>query len=181
MWVELIITLVLGIIIIHVSIRLITSISTRERDKLLKLFIFSYSLILITGTIAYKIETQHNKEKKNMTLFEFINNGKIDKSFVFRILIGFISGIVFGIIDNVGLWYGMDMLDPILPKGILTKAGLSNAFSDTLGAVLAAFVGNIIQNLSSVTSKTPLWANALGTFCGCITGVYLSRSVTGRK
>lgn len=58
MWVELIITLVLGIIIIHVSIRLITSLSTRERDKLLKLFIFSYSLILITGTIAYKIETQ---------------------------------------------------------------------------------------------------------------------------
>jgi len=156
-------------------------VSSEERHRLTRLFSFSYIVLVTLGTISYNIEIAYNKDKNYSTIMEFINNGKFDKDFYKRTLIGFVSGIVFGMIDNMGLWFGMDELDPILPKGILTKAGLSNAYSDTLGALLAAFIANIIQNVTNNSGRTPLWANALGVFTGCVSGVVIARTLTGRK
>ena len=82
--------------------------------------------------------------------------------------------------DNSGLWFGMDALEPILPKGPLTRAGYSNLFSDTLSAFVATFAGSIISNVTKVTGDTPIWANTVGTIIGNLIGLYGSRFITGR-
>ena len=173
--------LIIGLVIIRFFSNFVRGVSSEERHKLIRLFSLSYIILVTLGTISYNIEIMYNKNQNYNTIMEFINNGKFDKDFYKRTLIGFVSGIVFGMIDNMGLWFGMDELDPILPKGILTKAGLSNAYSDTLGALLAAFIANIIQNITNNTGRSPLWANALGVFTGCVSGVAIARTLTGRK
>ncbi len=171
----------LGLILIRVCLETVSWLSTKERYKLIRLFSFSYIVLLTMSVISYSIEVVHNKNQNYDTFIEFINNGKFDENFYKRTLIGFVSGIVFGIIDNMGLWFGMDELDPILPKGMLSKAGFSNAYADTVSAFLAAFIANIIQNVTGVKSKAPLWANAIGMFTGCIFGVFVSKAITGRE
>ena len=79
----------------------------------------------------------------------------------------------------MGLWFGIDSLNPILPKGNLTKSGYGNVFSDSLSAFLSSFAGNILSNIADVTTDTPLWANAFGTFCGCFIGYMLQDLLLG--
>lgn len=96
------------------------------------------------------------------------------------IFTGMIANIVFGIIDNGGLFFGMRTLDPFLPSGELTRAGLGNTFSDTLGAFLGTFTGVMIRNWTKI-EDTPLWADALGITIGCLIGLYVPRYITGKR
>ena len=159
------------------------NISTIEKKRLQKLMIISYILIVILGTITYKYKNEKYKKKnhRDLTFFEFINGGPIDSTFLKRVLKGLGVGIVFGIIDNGGLWFGMDALDPILPKGTLTRAGFGNVFSDTLSAFLSTFAGAIIAHHFPVGGETPIWTDAIGTFVGTLIGLFGSRTLTGRK
>ena len=87
---------------------------------------------------------------------------------------------VFGMIDNGGLFFGMSALDPFLPSGELTRAGLGNTFSDGLGAFLGSFSGVIIRKLTKI-EDTPLWADAVGIVVGCLLGLYVPRYITGKR
>jgi hypothetical protein len=178
MWVKLFIGFISGLFLIQIIFRAIKTISKQEARRLIKLFSGAWILLLGLGTFSFLLE---QKKNENIDFFEFINKGKIDENFLKRILVGFGSGIVFGIIDNMGLWLGMDALDPILPKGILTKAGYGNVFSDSLSAFLSTFAGDILVNLTSTSLNTPLWAKAVGTFSGCLMGLYTSRLITGKQ
>lgn len=185
----------LMILVIYLIINSLT-ISRREILNLHKLFIGSYIIVLILGTISYiyankKYKMQHddkkhhddNKhhgDKEDLNVIDFINKGPINKDFSKRIIKGFGMGIVFGMIDNGGLWFGMSALDPILPKGILTKAAFGNVFSDTLSAFLATFTGSIIESNFPVEGNPPIWANAGGTFMGTLIGLHLCKFITGR-
>ena len=176
-----IIFIILGSIVINLIVYN-TNISLKEQKRLYNLFFYSFLLIVILGTINYYIANKKYKKKykKNLSFFHFINKGEMKNDFFKRVLVGFGSGIVFGIIDNSGLWFGMDALDPILPNGLLTKAGFGNVFSDSLSAFLATFTGDIISKLTGMDSHSPIWADAAGTFTGCIIGLYLCRFITGR-
>ena len=179
MWPELFSALVLGLIVIKVFFQFVKKLSTAEKNKLVKLFSISYFLILVFGTISYLMEI--NKKNEKLEFWDFINMGKMDKNFYKRVLVGIGSGVVFGIIDNAGLWFGMANLDPLMPKGPLIKAGFGNVFSDTLSAFLATFAGNIISSLTDIDTDVPLWANAGGTFLGCLIGLYGCKLITGRS
>ena len=168
----------IGLFLIQIIFRIIKTISKQEAHRLIKLFSGSWILILSLGTISFLVEKEKNK---TIDFFEFINKGKIDENFLKRIIVGFGTGIVFGIIDNMGLWFGMDALDPILPKGTLTKAGYGNVFSDSLSAFLSTFTGDILMNLTNISADIPLWAKATGTFSGCLIGLYTSRFITGKQ
>ena len=122
----------------------------------------------------------NKKNKGKLSFLNFINNGEMGNDFKKRIMVGIGTGIVFGILDNTGLWFGMDALDPILPKGELTRAGFGNVFSDSLSAFISTFAGNIIANITNVSGNTPIWASALGTFIGTLIGLYGCRYLTGR-
>ena len=160
----------------------IFNISTIEKKRLHKLMIVSYILIVILGTITYRYANEKFKKKhqRDLTFFEFINGGPLDSTFFKRVLKGLGVGVVFGIIDNGGLWFGMDALDPILPKGTLTRAGFGNVFSDTLSAFLSTFAGAIIAHHFPVEGETPIWTDAIGTFIGTLVGLFGSRALTGR-
>ena len=77
------------------------------------------------------------------------------------VLVGMSAGIVFGFIDNAGLWFGMDALDPFIPSDdAKTIAGWGNTYSDMLGATLGTFVGNIIIHYTHM-EEVPLLSNAV--------------------
>jgi hypothetical protein len=154
--------------------------------KLLKLIIISIGLILFSGFIAYRITNGEYKQKlqeagvadpPDMSLILFLNNG-IESVTTKQILVGMAYGIIFGFIDNSGLWFGMDALDPYLPGGNLTKAGLGNTYSDLLGSLLGTFGSIIIAKYSNVDKK-PVWSESIGIIMGCLLGIYVPKKITG--
>lgn len=172
---------VIGLVLIWILVHSFSTISAREKHHLYKLFSISYTAILVFGSIAYNTQPE-NEKKKYKHWSEFINNYQgtlFSVDFLKKILVGLVSGLVFGVIDNTGLWFGMEALDPILPKGTLTRAGYGNVYADTLSAFLSTFAGKIISNIVGA-HETPLWANAIGTTCGCLTGLHVSRAISGR-
>ena len=98
------------------------------------------------------------------------------------IMVGMVSGMVFGFIDNAGLFFGMDKLDKFLPgsSNSSVKAGFGNTFSDLIGAFLGTFAGLFIQNYSGI-KDTPIWADAVGIVIGCIIGILIPYKVMGGK
>lgn len=174
-------SLVIGIILIKLFIFMITSISSREKNRLFRLFTFSYVAILIFGFWSWSIGYSNDDK---LTLYSFINKTNIPfntKTFAKYVSIGFIFGFVFGFIDNFGLWFGMDALDPITPTGLLTKAGIGNAFSNVLGAILATFASEILSKMLNTNHETPLWSNALGVGVGCLSAIVVCRLISNRK
>jgi hypothetical protein len=127
-------------------------------------------LILIFGAIAYGVSD-------SSSVLSFL--GVYPFPTVLSILTGMMANIVFGIIDNGGLFFGMSALDPFLPEGELTRAGLGNTFSDGLGAFLGSFTGVMIKSLTKI-EDTPLWADAFGIIIGCLIGLYVPRYITGK-
>lgn len=127
-------------------------------------------LILIFGAIAYGVSD-------STSVLSFL--GVYPFPTVLSILTGMMANIVFGIIDNGGLFFGMSALDPFLPEGELTRAGLGNTFSDGLGAFLGSFTGVMIKSLTKI-EDTPLWADAFGIIIGCLIGLYVPRYITGK-
>lgn len=100
-----------------------------------------------------------------------------------HIMVGMASNIIFGMIDNGGLFFGMDALDPILPTKPgedLLKAGYGNTFSDMLGSFLGTFVGNTISNVSQI-DQGPLWAEVIGIVIGCLLGMFIPSMITGKR
>ena len=86
------------------------------------------------------------------------------------------SNIIFGFIDNAGLFFGMDALDPYLPGGELTKAGYGNTFSDALGVSLGTFIGFMVEKASDI-KETSLIGDIIGIVLGCLLGVMLPKLI----
>lgn len=101
------------------------------------------------------------------------------QEFLKNVFAGMAGGIVFGFIDNAGLWFGMDSLDPYLPDNKLVSAGLGNTYSDFLGAFLGTFISVIVRNEMNVSlDKAPIWADVIGVVIGCLIGIAIPSGVT---
>jgi hypothetical protein len=142
-----------------------------EKKRLTTFLLICLSLILVVGGIAYKFNGSKN-------VLSFLDIYPFPS--LVSILTGMASNIVFGMIDNGGLFFGMDALNPFLPKGDLTRAGLGNTFSDGLGAFLGTFSGIIIKSITKV-NDTPLWSDAIGIVIGCLIGLYVPKYITGKN
>lgn len=89
--------------------------------------------------------------------------------------------IVFGFIDNAGLFFGGVYLDELfekLPGGLDANvtAGYGNTFSDFLGSFLGTFCGLMIQNITGI-AEGPIWANSAGIVIGCIIGIAVPKAI----
>lgn len=147
---------------------------------------FTFSDFLTKGVkeITQKmISDDELKEENDRTLMNAQVGQLIYVSPNFNGIIGGLTfGLVFGFIDNAGLWMGMDALDPIFdqiinifPKGKdteLIKAGLGNTFSDFLGVSLGTFM-SIIMNSILGTSPGAIWIDTVGIVLGCILGILI--------
>ena len=164
-------------------------ISKKEYNKLLQLIIAVIIIITILGYIAFKLYKEDADKDESNDIWSFLGfNFDVPKVWK-GIILGMSSGVVFGFIDNAGLWFGMDALDPFLDTipgvGDLTKAGLGNTFSDAVGAFAGTFAGIIIQK--SLTEKDEknipefIWAEAIGVVIGCLLGILIPMLITGKK
>lgn len=100
-----------------------------------------------------------------------------------KIGVGLITNFIFGLIDNAGLFFGMDALDPYFPAekwGGKTQAGIGNTYSDALGSFLGTFIGGSMQNYTGI-KDTPLIAESIGIILGCLVGVIVPRIAVGDK
>lgn len=91
------------------------------------------------------------------------------------------ANIVFGFIDNAGLFFGGVYLEELfekLPGGddANVLAGYGNTYSDFLGSFLGTFCGLIIANITSVNDG-PIWANSLGIVIGCLLGILIPKMI----
>lgn len=148
-----------------------TGITSDDKKKLAIFLSICLALIIVFGVIAY------NFSDKNSVL-SFLDIRPFPS--VMAIVTGMVANIVFGIIDNGGLFFGMSALDPFLPEGELTRAGLGNTFSDGLGAFLGTFSGVIIRSITKI-DDTPLWSDAVGIIIGCLIGLYVPKYITGKQ
>lgn len=99
-----------------------THISKSEQKQLFFLFVVSLVAIFAFGAWAYSSSKNAVKEKKenlddsDYSVSDFLG---FDKLVDLKALgVGMAAGIVFGLIDNGGLWFGMDALDPVFDSKI---------------------------------------------------------------
>tara|TARA_Y100000816_G_C26102784_1_gene584954 strand:+ start:1262 stop:1720 length:459 start_codon:yes stop_codon:yes gene_type:complete len=150
----------------------------KKATKLAQLLIVCFVLIMVSGYFAFKSE---KKKYPNLTVSQFVGYNPMPSAQ--SILIGMASNIVFGMIDNGGLWLGMDALDPYLPGGPLSKAAFGNTFSDGLGAFLGTFCGIMIKNKLDPDDKLspPVWSEAVGIMIGCLIIIPVMTTLTGKN
>ena len=151
----------------------------KKHNKIIIFLSITILLISISFYLAFLINNKKRRERgdEELTFIRFINN---DTQVTLRnVFVGMSFGIIFGFIDNFGLWYGMDYLDPYLPGGNLTKAGFGNTFSDFIGATLGTSVSIILSNLIK-TEQSPIWVDSIGIVIGCLIGLVIPRYISGK-
>ena len=146
------------------------------------LFIIIITLVLVLGSflISYYIVNRDRVKngKERYTLKQFLN--KNQKLSFKKVLVGMSFGLVFGFIDNAGLWFGLDSFQKYIPGGLLTKSGWGNTYSDGLGASLGTSVAVILKTLYPI-EESPIWVDTAGIILGCILGIYIPRILTGKQ
>ncbi len=134
------------------------------------------SFLLMAFVVVNK--NRLDKGEKKLTFMQFMNNNS--EVTLKKVLVGMSFGMIFGFIDNFGLWYGMDYLDPYIPGGNLTKAGYGNTFSDFIGSTMGTSISIILGTLYP-TEEAPIWVNSLGIIIGCLLGLYIPKYISGRN
>ena len=144
---------------------------------LLKFILSNIFIICIFLFSAFFVRNRRLKKnkKKEQTLLEFINNGHSGN--MKSIFIGLIFGIVFGFIDNFGLWIGISELERYMPGGVKVKAALGNTYSDGIGALLGTFVSILAKDIYDYDEieNDPLWVNPIGIVIGCVVGIIVGK------
>jgi hypothetical protein len=147
------------------------------------LYFVIVNVLLVLGLLflsySVRLRKLRKEGKKEITLLEFLNKGELPP---FKdISTGLIFGIVFGFMDNFGLWVGIDSLQKYMPGGILTKSALGNTYSDFLGATLGGFIAIMADDLLEYDdSDNPIWIDVVGIIIGCILGLFAGRLLTGK-
>jgi hypothetical protein len=156
----------------------------KNHCSLLLLIAVSILLCIIAGIILQQSEKKaaERENRKPKTFIEILGMTS-EKSTPEKIMVGMASNFIFGFIDNAGLFFGMDALDPYFPAakwGSKTQAGFGNTYSDALGSFLGTFIGGSIENYTGI-KDTPLWAEVFGIIAGCLFGVFVPRVILGDK
>ena len=152
--------------------------------KWLLMFITAGSVIL---ACSYGV---NNALRKGFTMSDFVGWPK--EKHLHTVMVGILLGFVFGFLDNFGLFYGMDKLDPLFYKfasvTMLSHAsnpeslhkladgmmnGLGNTFSDLLGILIGTAV-LLSANASFNVSAGEFWPiDFVAITLGCFVGAYL--------
>lgn len=92
-------------------------------------------------------------------------------------LVGCTFMIVFGIIDNLGLFVGMDFIENyIISKGYtsLVAAGIGNAFSDAVGALCGGIIASLLYKVLKIKGdQVTIMQQLIGVTIGCMIPVFV--------
>ena len=151
----------------------------QKHQGLINLLLITVFFVGIFLIFAFNVVNNSRIEKgeNKLTFIQFLNNNS--EVTLKKVLVGMSFGMIFGFIDNFGLWYGMDYLDPYIPGGNLTKAGYGNTFSDFIGSTMGTSISIILGTLYP-TEEAPIWVNSLGIIVGCLLGLYIPKYISGR-
>ena len=143
---------------------------------IIKLIIFTTLFILISFFSAYYVVNRDLKKKgeKKKTIEEFLNRNT--KLSLRNILVGMSFGIIFGFIDNLGLWIGLSSFEKYIPGNILTKSAWGNTYSNGLGATLGTSISIILKTYFPI-EESPIWVDTIGILIGCIIGMYIPKFI----
>ena len=86
-------------------------------------------------------------------------------------IVGSTFYIVFGMIDNLGLFVGMEGVeDFIINLGLSHKvaAGLGNTFSDAIGALSGGIVAGVMYKIFKVKGSGTIREKTVGVVIGCL-------------
>jgi len=154
----------------------------KNTTKVLKFILLNIVIFTLSLFVSFKIHNRFlkKKNKEQISVTNFLNSGQ---TLTFKgVAIGLTFGIVFGFLDNFGLWIGINELQDIFPGGLLTKSALGNTYSDMLGAIVGTSIAIIAQDvLDYDNDKEPIWLNVIGIFIGCILGLFAGRLITGKS
>ena len=142
------------------------------------IILFLLSIIIVTALIGRLSFMEWKKKNTDGTFNEYINGSNMTRK---GVMVGMTSGLIFGFIDNFGLFTGMEILDPILkllpgagdPN---VFAGYGNTFSDMVGAFLGTFGGRYVADRFN-EDEYPMWSEAVGVFIGCLVGILAGKLV----
>lgn len=93
-------------------------------------------------------------------------------------MLSLIFGIIFGFIDNIGLWFGISKLEKYMYGGTKMKAALGNTYSDGMGALVGTCISIIAKDLYNYDDnddKAPLWVDPIGIVIGCLIGIFIGK------
>lgn len=141
------------------------------------------NLVLFFGMfyLSYKINvyTRQKMNKPPFSVLEFVNKGSLPP--LKDIMVGLVFGLIFGFLDNFGLWMGLDVLQKYLPGGLLTKSAWGNTYSDLLGVTMGSFISIMAKDIFDFDEDdSPIWLNTVGIVAGCILGMTVGRLLTGK-
>jgi len=179
-------------------------ISSMYDPKLVQLIIGTSIILGILGAISFNLylKEHDSKFKEAVTagtspgvmkqIMMWINNqapnnkGVPEKPLTTAMIgVSMVFGIIFGFIDNAGLFFGMEALDPYVSKvskDPKVAAGIGNTFSDVIGAFAGSFAGSIVTSMAKAQIgdcfEGPMWAEAVGIFFGCGLGIVIPKMIT---
>lgn len=145
------------------------------------IFTFAYlAIIVLTAILAYYLERRKAVEKGyDITIGEFLNN--YTKVTPKVILVGLVFGIVFGMMDNISLYFGIEGFgDTLKEKYNMSEfevAGYGNTYSGALGITLATFATLVSSYLFPDVDQNslPVWLNTTGYIIGALIGIYIPK------
>lgn len=152
-------------------------------DSTILWFIFgNIALFSLFLYISFRVHNYYRVKRgeKPVDFVHFFNRGDLPP--LKNLLLGMTFGMVFGFMDNFGLWMGIDALEKYLPGGVLTKAALGNTYSDLLGAVVGTSIAIMAKDAYNYDSDDdPIWVDTLGIVLGCLLGMFTGRMITGKQ
>ncbi len=151
-------------------------------QKIYRFMIINLIVIVFFIYSAFKVKNikQVEMNKPPLSFIQFLNVS--DKLTIKNVFAGLIFGIVFGFLDNFGLWMGISVLEEHMPGGVKTKSALGNTYSDFIGAIVGTSVSILAFELLEISNDaTPIWANTIGILIGCLLGMFFGKMVTGES
>ena len=145
-------------------------------SKVFQFIVVNIVMILLSVYIAYYY---HNKTRVRskllpVTFTEYMNNTKHLK--IQDVIIGITFGVVFGFIDNAGLWIGLDTLSQYMPGGVKIQSALGNTYSDLMGSILGTVISLVAKDMyGDIEENAPIWSNTIGILIGCLLGIVFGK------
>ena len=126
--------------------------------------------------VAYHLQRSTMSGEGTYTFLDFLNDGKTVPSLE-DATVGLVFGVVFGAMDTMGTWLGMQNISEVIPKGSPElKAAISGVYSNIMGLTMGTVVTLIVRlKVGTRDEQKPIWLNILGLILGSTIGVFISQ------